>query len=99
MIEVSSDNTDDLVFTFVGMSEDHLPTMGEWISGPTWFDTPWWDRDDASIFDTLAGEDTDLSVKPEWAYDITKFVEREMMPREAIALKADFVPRIIDEDS
>lgn len=95
VIELSSDNAEGLGFTYVGDSEDILPKMSEWINGPTWFDVPWWERDDASTFDTIAPEGSDLSEKPVWAYDLG-FVARDMMPQEAIVLKADFQPRIID---
>ena len=98
MIELTSDNAEGLVFTYVGDSEDLLPGMSEWIAGPTWFDRPWWERDDASTFDTVAQEGADLSIKPVWAYDLAAVVARDMMPQEAIMLKADFQPRIIDGD-
>lgn len=98
MIELSSDNSQGLVFTYIGDSDDLLPGMSDWISGPTWFDRPWWERDDASTFDTVAQEGADLTTKPVWAYDIAAVVQRDMMPQEAIVLKADFQPRIIDGD-
>jgi hypothetical protein len=98
MIELSSDNAEGLVFTYVGDSEDVLPGMDQWLAGPTWFEKPWWERDDASTFDTLAPDGADLTKKPIWAYDIAAMVARDMMPQEAIMLKADFMPRIIDGD-
>jgi hypothetical protein len=96
MVELKSDNAEGLVFTFVGDCEELLPDMGDWISGPTWFDKPWWARDDASTFDTVAQDGADLTIVPVWAYDITAMVSRSLMPQEAILLKANFEPRIID---
>lgn len=96
MIELSSDNSAGLVFTYVGDSEDILPSMSQWMSGRTWFDRPWWERDDASTFDTLAADDADLTIKPLWAYDLG-FVARDLMPQDAIILNGDFSPRIIDD--
>lgn len=95
MIELTSDNAEGLMFTYVGDSEDMLPSMEDWIAGPTWFSRPWWERDDASTFDTVAPEDADLTKTPVWAYDLG-FVARDMMPQDAIVLKGDFSPRIID---
>lgn len=98
MVELTSDNADGLIVTYVGDSDDELPHMSDWISGPTWFDTPWWGRDDASTFDTVATEGSDLSIKPAWAYDLD-FLARDLMPQEAIILNGNFKPRIIDDTS
>lgn len=96
MVEITSDNGDGLTFTYIGDSEDMLPTMSEWITGPTWFDEPWWLRDDASTFDTVAQPDADLNVKPAWAVDLS-FLAREMAPQEAIIMTGNFSPRIIED--
>ncbi len=96
MIEITSDNADGLTFTYLGNSEELLPTMEEWVPGPTWFSVPWWLRDDSSTFDTMAPAGTDLSVMPPWATDLS-FLAREFVPREAIVLKGNFVPRIIED--
>lgn len=96
-IELTSDNADGLTFTYTGDSEDELPTMDEWISGPTWFDQPWWLRDDSSTFDTVAPAEADLSIPPAWATDLN-FLNKNISPQEAIVLKADFSPRIIDDN-
>jgi len=97
MVEVTSDNADGFTFTFTGDSEDELPSMSEWITGPTWFKEPWWLRDDASMIDTVAPPDADLSAIPVWATDLN-FLDRGSSPQEAIVLKTDFSPRIIDDE-
>ncbi len=98
MVEITSDNADGLTFTYVGDSEEWLPTMDEWITGPTWFADPWWLRDDASTFDTMAPPDADLNIKPSWATDLN-FLAKDSMPQEdAIILKGDFRPKIIKDD-
>ena len=96
MVEITSDNAEGLTFTYTGDSEEILPPMDEWISGPTWFKEPWWLRDDSSTFDTVAPPDADLTVAPHWATDLN-FLDRGIGPQEAIILKGDFSPRIIED--
>ncbi len=96
-IELTSDNAEGLTFTYVGDGEDMLPTMEEWIDGDTWFDQPWWMRDDGSMFDTMAPEGADLNEIPAWAVDLN-FLARADMSNEAIVLKGDFQPRIVTDD-
>jgi len=96
MIEVTSDNSEGLIFSFIGNHEEVLPTMEEWIVGQTWFDLPWWERDDSSTIDTLAPPDSDLSVKPAWAVDLS-FITRQNDMSEAIIMRGDFQPRIVDK--
>ena len=96
MVEITSDNAGGLTFTYIGDSEDDLPSMEEWITGgKTWFDKPWWCRDDASTFDTQAAPDSDLTQKPAWAIDLG-FLERNDTMQDTIVLKGDFVPKSID---
>ena len=96
MVEITSDNAGGLTFTYIGDSEDDLPAMDQWITGgKTWFDIPWWRRDDASTFDTQAAPDSDLSVKPVWAIDLS-FLERDEAIQDTIVLKGDFIPKSID---
>lgn len=94
-ITVSSDDSAGLVFTYVGDSESELPTMENWISAPTWFDKPWWRRDDASMIDTQAPDGSDLTETPPWAHSLD-FLEKIGNNPEAIIIKADFEPKIID---
>jgi hypothetical protein len=94
-IELSSDTAEGLVFTYVGDCEEDLPDMEGWIDGPTWFDRPWWMRDDGTVFDTLAPEDADLSEKPNWAIDLG-FLANDA-PREAVIIKGNFRPQIIKD--
>ncbi len=92
-ITVSSDDSAGLVYTYVGDSEEELPPMDHWINGPTWFDVPWWMRDDASMIDTQAPEGADLNEIPNWAHSLD-FLDRVGSNPEAIII--DFEPIIID---
>lgn len=96
LIEITGDNAEGLTFTYVGDSEESLPTMAEWVTGPTWFSQPWWLRDDASTFDTVAPAEADLTIAPVWAADLN-FLARDIAPQEAIVLRGDFSPRIIED--
>jgi hypothetical protein len=96
MIEVTSDNSAGLGFTYVGDGEDELPAMDEWIMGANWFSVPWWCRNDASMIDTMAPEGADLSVAPGWAMDLEFLRKGESNAPEALIIKANFKPKIID---
>lgn len=94
-MEFTSDNSDGFTVTYVGDGRNRLPDMEDWITGPTWFTEPWWDRADTSTFDTQAGPDADLSVIPAWARDLS-FLEYDNPQQEAVILMGDFKPRIIE---
>lgn len=97
MIKISSDNSAGLSFTYVGDSEEELPSMEEWIRGDNWFREPWWCRNDASMIDTIAPEGSDLTEIPAWALSLD-FLGQEVARPEAIIINADFEPTIIDDD-
>lgn len=69
-VEISSNNAEGMTFTFVGSHETVLPSMEEWIGVHSYFDKPWWNRNDASTIDVIPGVDADLSIKPVWAYSL-----------------------------
>jgi hypothetical protein len=69
-VEVKSDNLIGLTFCFVGDARKVLPTMPEWIGDRTYFDKPWWERNDASTLDIVPPPGADLNVKPAWAYSL-----------------------------
>ena len=94
-VQISSEDAAGLAFTYVGDSEEELPTMEQWCGGPTWFDRPWWARSDVSTIDTLAPEGTDLSIRPSWAQTLD-FLENESNNPDAVIIRADFEPKIIE---
>lgn len=96
-IRIKSDSASGLIFRFVGDSDDFLPDMKEWIGERTYFDEPWWNRDDISTLDVIPSEDADLSVKPSWAsnLDFLTNVMRGDKPSSDVVVRPDFKPRII----
>ena len=90
-----------LVFTYVGDWRDDLPTMDDWFpTKPYFFETPWWQRDDASTLDTIT-VDADITQIPSWAYSLD-FIEKAIRPNKAnlqpeeVVIRGAFRPKIIN---
>jgi hypothetical protein len=96
-VEVKSDNQLGLQFTFVGDSSAVLPKMSEWVGERSYFDKPWWERNDGSTLDILPTEDADLSDKPAWAFtfDFLEKHKKETKPTGVI-VRPEFRPKVID---
>lgn len=94
LIEIISDNTAGLSFTFVGDGETLLPTVPEWIGERYYFQKPWWSRDDASTLDIPPSEDTDISKAPPWAYSLD-FLHNNAV-QETVVIRPEFRPTIIN---
>lgn len=99
-IEVKSDNDMGFRFTFVGDSTAFLPRMEEWVGKHTYFDKPWWDRDDATCMDVRPPDDADVSITPEWAMSLDFLKDPEPGATSSLGggkiLKPEFRPNIID---
>jgi hypothetical protein len=95
-IEGESDNAAGLTVTFMGDTEDELPAMENWLSGPSWFEEPWWRRNDISMIDIVASEEADLTVRPVWASTFHFLEEMEEAQRPATIITGNFEPRIHD---
>lgn len=94
LIEIVSDNTVGLSFTFVGDGEACLPTVPEWLGERYYFDKPWWSRDDASTLDVPPAPDADLSKTPPWAYSLDFL--HENTAQETVVIRPEFRPTVID---
>jgi hypothetical protein len=92
--QITSSNTSDLTFTFVGDVEDNLPSMEDWIGERTYFDEPWWNRDDASTLDIIPPADADLNEKPSWAYSLD-FLSQAFKSKNETIIQG-FKPTVID---
>lgn len=97
-VEIRSSNMVGLVVRFVGNSEDSLPDMAEWIGDRSYFESPWWMRDDASTLDVIPPEGADLNEKPKWAYSLD-FLNQTIRPSEDVVLHHEFRPIVIDGDT
>jgi hypothetical protein len=98
-VRVSSDNVAGLSFTYMGDNEGMLPTMEKWIGQKrSFFEVPWWERDDASTLDVRPLEDADLTKPPEWAYslDFLLRADDEEDQKQPTILRPTFRPKIID---
>jgi hypothetical protein len=96
-VKVKSDNSLGLQFTFVGDSSAVLPRIADWVGERTYFDKPWWDRDDGSTLDVLPPEDADLTVKPAWAFNFD-FLDKPKKTTETSGkiVRPEFRPTVID---
>jgi hypothetical protein len=96
-VEVKSDNQLGLQFTFVGESSAVLPSILDWVGPRSFFDKPWWDRDDGSTLDVLPADDADLSVKPAWAFsfDFLSQQKKKSVTNGKI-VRPEFRPTVID---
>ena len=95
---IKSDNSSGLVFKFVGDSEDFLPDMEEWMDGKkTYFDQPWWNREDTSTFDVVPDPDDDLTKIPSWAGNLD-FLSQAIRAPQNVVVRPDFKPKVIKGD-
>lgn len=92
--EIRSKNMLGIIFTVVGNPLELLPPMKEWIGDRTYFDEPWWNRNDASSMDVKPPADADLSQKPEWAFALD--IKKPDKGTEADVVRHDFRPKVID---
>jgi hypothetical protein len=95
-VEVQSDNQLGLQFTFVGDSNAVLPKIEDWVGKRSFFDKPWWDRDDGSTLDILPAEDADLTVKPPWAFSFDFLSHQKPTPTQVKIVRPEFRPTVID---
>ncbi len=92
--QITSSNTSDLTFTFVGDAIESLPTNEEWIGERSYFDEPWWNRDDSSTLDIVPTVDADLKEKPSWAYSLD-FLSQAFKKNDTPIIQG-FKPKVID---
>lgn len=99
-IEVSSSNTIGISTKFLGNGIEHLPTNDDWFGSESWYDFPWWARNDASTMDAINYHTTDFEVPP----FMKSFDEIEEMlsdidkPNAVIVDFEQFKPRLVDDE-
>lgn len=99
-LEIKSDNMSGVSFTVVGDHAAYLPTtMDEWLAGPSYFEKPWWLRDDASTFDMYAMDETTRDQKPSWAFSLD-FLDKSKSDKPikvegASVIRPSFQPQVI----
>lgn len=94
-INVESDNLNGLSFTLAGDHAIFLPqTMEEWLGGPSFFDVPWWMRDDRSTLDVYLMDEADRRNPPAWAASLD-FLDKRTKTADEVIIRPDFNPQII----
>jgi hypothetical protein len=97
VLELDIEDGNGFHFTYVGEGEMDLPTNEEWVGEIAYFKKPWWARDDASMMDIMATEETDLHTLPKFAYSLD-FIADALRPEDAPSahvVRLDFRPRVI----
>lgn len=94
LVEIKADNLLGLSFCFVGEARNVLPTNEEWIGDRSYFDRPWWERNDASTLDVIPPPDADLTKTPAWAYSLD--VLGGPKAETGVVVRPSFRPTVID---
>lgn len=107
-VTVTSDDSGGVSFTYSGDSEEDLPTMKEWIGDRSYFEDPWWARNDATTYDIKPDEDADITIVPDWVltFDFMDDDDDEIeINEDAVEIKNQkiirpiFTPKVIDGGS
>lgn len=96
-VEMTSDTRENLTTVFVGEGEEYLPSMEEWIGEHSYFEYPWWARDDGTTLDVIPPEDADLADPPFIGIDMS-FIEARYKKNEQegpMIIKPEFRPTVI----
>jgi hypothetical protein len=96
-IDISSDDLMGLSYSYTGMGEFDLPPMEAWVGERSFFEKPWWSRDDVSIMDIIPSEDADLNQPPAFAQKLD-FIATAMRPPKdlgARVIRPEFRPQVI----
>ncbi len=96
-IDIVTDNLNGLSFSLAGDHSIFLPhTMEEWLGETSYFDVPWWDRDDASTFDVYVMKEEDKATPPSWAQSLD-FLDKSKPLKAVEGAKVHaFKPVVID---
>jgi hypothetical protein len=93
-MEITSDNLHGMSFTILGDHSIYMPqTSEEFVGGETFWDRPWWHRDDASSIDVLRPSPD--AKMPGWAYSLD-FLDRQSGQKGTVINRPSFNPTIID---
>lgn len=96
-VDITTDNLNGLHFSIAGDHTAFLPaTMEDWIGETSYFDVPWWARDDASTFDVYVMKEAEKANKPSWAYSLD-FLDKSKPAKAVEGAKVHaFKPVVID---
>ena len=97
VMELDIEDGNGFHFTYVGDGELDLPSNEEWVGELAYFNKPWWARNDASMMDVMATEESDLQTLPTFSYSLD-FIADALRPEDAPSahvVRLDFRPRVI----
>jgi hypothetical protein len=96
LVEIISDDRHGLSFTYAGESGINFPDMYEWIGEWSFFENPWWERDDASMIDIIPMQDADLTKLPKFAISLDFIVDQIRPANQTLGqlIRPDFKPII-----
>lgn len=97
--ELTSDTSDGFGSYYEGDPRDLLPSLEEWAGLKTFFSAPWWARPDGGMLEVFAGEEDDVSVKPDILIDLEADITDILFkPEPAEIITPNFKPTIIKND-
>ncbi len=98
-VKVGSTNSKGLSTTFLGLGHDHLPSNEDWIGSKSWFNTPWWDRNDATTMDATKSDNCDLLTAPFYRnFDFVDEIIQDMESGTEVIELANFKPTLVDDE-
>lgn len=97
-IDLQSDNSKGLSFIFVGTGNSSLPDNKNWVGERSYFDKPWWHRNDSSTLDLIPENNANLKEIPEFAFslDFLKDTNKGNIINKAKVIKPEFKPKVIN---
>ncbi|NJO62368.1 MAG: hypothetical protein HC836_30335 [Richelia sp. RM2_1_2] len=88
------DENNNISYMYADEDMPDLPLPDEWFGGKkSYYEVPWWHRNDSSTFDITPSETDDLSKKPECFFSLDFLRERFNVSAEII--KPQFTPKVI----
>lgn len=96
-VEVTSPDS-FLSYIYTGEADFDLPEMEDWVGEFSYYDTPWWFRDDASAFDIFPSEEVDKSLNPLSNFDLS-FVRNDFIKSNGLSssvIRPAFKPTVIN---
>jgi hypothetical protein len=96
-IEVSSADGIGISIFYTGENSD-LPNMEQWVGKRSFFDEPWWRRDDSSTLDVVPTDADNIDIKPQFAESLDFLVAqpRKKRRKKADVIRHNFRPNVIN---
>jgi hypothetical protein len=93
---ISPDEANGVEIEIIGNGNLLLPSLEDWMGEGNYFDEPWWNRNDATSFDTPTTSPDDKKTKPEWASDY-EHLKNKPAP-SGVIIQGRFKPKLIGDE-